>query len=171
MTRLLTLASVPLGLALAAATILVVIGVIAFAITSYRLYDSALTTTTSRTALYEALLQEIGVIDRLALDVPRRPLERTYLTWMETKQEPARITAALAFLDEVEAAAAQRSQDVHVLDQDTDRIVRRLAAIRDRYEEDLQLWAERASGPAGATLIAIGAGHAPPEMHPGAEQR
>ncbi len=166
LTQFLTLASVPIGLTLAAATIGTVIGLCAFMYTGYQLYTAASVAIDSRAQVHEVLIQERAIIDQLARDVPRETLDQSYLAWLEAKGEPARIRAAVHFLDVVDQASSQRNSEPDRLSQDVDQVIRRLRASRGRYERDLSVWREQAESLGGVVLIAVGAGQAPPESTP-----
>ncbi|MBX2798966.1 MAG: serine/threonine protein kinase [Myxococcales bacterium] len=159
-------ASLPIGLGLAGATLLVLVTAAWLGLTSYELYTVATETTERRARVHTALAQDRALIDHVtAHGFPRQEIDSAFMEWLEVRGEPQRIRAATRFLDQVEQAADSRP-GAGASDDEVGHRVRRLRAVRTEYERKLHVWDASTRTVGGRIVVAVGAAQLPPETLP-----
>ena len=80
-------------------------------------------------------------------------LEDAYLTYRSQEDEPERVQAALAFLDRVDDADAERLSGVG---DPVEHLVRRLRASRNGYDENITMWRQSTDHLPGNLFVTVG---------------
>ena len=153
----LSLASIPIALGLAGATLIVIVVMVMFVVGGTRLHNAALSAMGSKAELYQILSEDQRIRQWLAVEADPS-LDEAYILWMETSREPMRIRAARHFLDRV-----QQVRSVRGFPREEDQLLRSLDIAQAHYEEDLSVWSERAAEIPSRIVIFVGAGREPLE--------